>query len=50
MGSTGNDPRPDTSKDGPKYPNPGESKTHPAEGGAGTGTKTDPVKAPDTKK
>jgi hypothetical protein len=44
MGSKGDDPRPDKSTDGPKYPNPGESPSRPAEGGAGTGTKTDPAK------
>lgn len=39
MGSKGDDPRPDKSTDGPKYPNPGESPSRPAPGGVGTGTK-----------
>lgn len=42
------DPRPDRTKDGPKYPNPGESPTYPAPGGAGTGTPGDAGKAPVT--
>lgn len=37
------DPRPDRSNDGPKYPDPGENKSRPAEDGIGTGTKTEEV-------
>jgi hypothetical protein len=50
MGSTGNDPRPDQHERPHQSPNPGESKTYPAEGGAGTGTKTDPAKNTPEKK
>jgi len=50
MGSTGDDPRTDkSSRPGDPSPpkDPGDSRTHPAPGGAGTGTKDDPAKAPD---
>lgn len=47
MGSTGNDPRPDPSGDH-QIPEAGKKNpTHPAPGGAGTGTKGDPANAPD---
>lgn len=42
MGSTGDDPR--TDKSGSAHPpKAGESKSYPAPGGAGTGTKGDPA-------
>lgn len=44
----GDDPRPDQSKDGPKYPNPpSNSNPRPAPGGVGSGGPHDPAKAPD---
>lgn len=48
MGSTGNDPRPDQHPDreGGGYQDTGTSMSKPAEGGVGTGTKTDPAKSP----
>lgn len=45
MGARGDDPRDDKSKDpDTRVPQAGESKTYPAEGGAGTGTKSDPTR------
>lgn len=40
------DPRTDRSNDGPKQPPP-QGPTHEAPGGVGTGTRSDPAKAPD---
>lgn len=40
---SGKDPRPDQSKDGPKYSNPGKSEPQKAPGGVGTGTQGDPA-------
>jgi hypothetical protein len=44
----GEDPRPDQTRSGKDaHADPAPNETRPAEGGVGTGTKTDPVKAPE---